>query len=231
MFSERRDAPVDGLGRTEVDPVEAVGEYQVRSVSPLPDTRIENAGVVMHRRVQDELHQGATTGKRLLDVLDGDGVSVQGVVEHQSSAWEMPVMDTPRTPEELTTQIEQLIEQYVDQSRRAACDAVERAFGSAQPQTGKVSKRGTSTKAPRRSGGQRRSPEQIEQLAQRLYEAVRAQPGESMVVLAASLEMTVRDLQLPMTRLKEQGRVRSVGKKHRTRYFPSVGSKTAKAAS
>lgn len=79
------------------------------------------------------------------------GESFRGVVQHLSSAWKMPVMDTPRTPEELTTQLAQLIEQYVNQSRHAARDAVEHAFGSTQPQTTKASKRGTSTKAPRRS--------------------------------------------------------------------------------
>jgi hypothetical protein len=41
----------------------------------------------------------------------------------------------PEAPEELTKQIEQLVEQYVAQSHCAAREALERAFGSAAPAT------------------------------------------------------------------------------------------------
>jgi hypothetical protein len=34
---------------------------------------------------------------------------------------------------------------------------------------------------------------------------------------------TVQTLQRPMAKLKAEGRVRSVGERHLTRYFPAVG--------
>jgi hypothetical protein len=139
-------------------------------------------------------------------------------------------MSTPSSTEELTKQIEQLVEQYVAQSHRAAREALERAFGSAAPAT-KANRRSTSARGPRRAGGQRRSAEAIEHVAARLYELVRDRPGESMVAFATELAVPARTLERPMTLLKREGRVRSVGQRQRTRYFPAVGSKAAKAAS
>jgi hypothetical protein len=44
-----------------------------------------------------------------------------------------------------------------------------------------------------------------------------------MVVFAAELELGVRDLQRPMSLLKRDGRVRSVGQRQSMRYFPGLG--------
>lgn len=74
-----------------------------------------------------------------------------------------------------------------------------------------------------------RPPEKVAQLGERLLELVRARPGESMVVFAAELELRVRGLQRPMTLLKREGRVRTVGHKQQMRYFPALG-KAAGAA-
>lgn len=41
-----------------------------------------------------------------------------------------------------------------------------------------------------------------------------------MVVLAADVGSSPRQLSRPMTQLKRLGRVRSVGQRHVTRYFP-----------
>jgi hypothetical protein len=49
---------------------------------------------------------------------------------------------------------------------------------------------------------------------------VRAHPGETMVVLAPQLGASADDLHRPMSLLKRSGRVRSVGQRHQTRYFP-----------
>jgi hypothetical protein len=41
-----------------------------------------------------------------------------------------------------------------------------------------------------------------------------------MAVIAPAVGSTARDLNRPMLRLKQAGRVRSVGTRHATRYFP-----------
>jgi hypothetical protein len=45
-------------------------------------------------------------------------------------------------------------------------------------------------------------------------------PGETMTVIAPTVGATARELNRPMLRLKQAGRVRSVGTRHATRYFP-----------
>ena len=45
-----------------------------------------------------------------------------------------------------------------------------------------------------------------------------------MTVHAKALETNVRDLHRPMTLLKRAGRLRTVGVRNNTRYFPSTGS-------
>jgi hypothetical protein len=67
-------------------------------------------------------------------------------------------------------------------------------------------------------------------LAERLYEAVCAQPGETMSVLGPGLGKPSRDLHRPMMALKRAGRVRSVGKLHQTRYFPAMLRSSASSA-
>jgi hypothetical protein len=64
-------------------------------------------------------------------------------------------------------------------------------------------------------------------LAEQLFEAVQACPGETMTVIAARVGEKPRALQRPMFHLKDAGRVRSVGERNFTRYFPMTAAKSA----
>lgn len=66
-------------------------------------------------------------------------------------------------------------------------------------------------------------------LSERLYEAVCAHPGETMTVLAPELGSSARALHRPMAALKRSGRVRSVGQRRDTRYYPVV-TRSARAS-
>jgi len=117
--------------------------------------------------------------------------------------------------------IEQLVEEHIAASRRAAQVALERAFGAGAR---------APAQSPRRArvaGGRRRPPEEIAELGEQLYQAVCAKPGEGMLVLAADVGASVRELNRPMTLLKRAGRVRSVGARHLTRYFPMAAKTSA----
>jgi hypothetical protein len=59
-------------------------------------------------------------------------------------------------------------------------------------------------------------------LGERLYEAVCAQPGETMAALAPELGSSPRELHRSMAALKRAGRVRSVGQRSHTRYYATV---------
>jgi hypothetical protein len=119
--------------------------------------------------------------------------------------------------ETLSEQIQQLVRAHIEATRRDANEAVARAFSSAF-----AAPRASAGPRPRRVTGSRRGAAALSALGDRLYEAVRAQPGETMAVLAPELGCTPRELHRPMAALKEAGRVRSVGQRHQTRYYPTM---------
>jgi hypothetical protein len=120
--------------------------------------------------------------------------------------------------QELCERIEHLVEEYIAATRAAAQAAVERAFGTPAVVDAKRPRQGRAVERAR--SGVRRASEEIEVLGARLYEAVCKMPGETMTVLSPMVGATARELNRPMTRLKRAGRVRSVGTRHATRYFP-----------
>ncbi len=67
------------------------------------------------------------------------------------------------------------------------------------------------------------------ELQAQLEALVRTQPGEGMTTFAAKLKTTVRELHRPMSLLKRAGRVRTVGERHLTRYFPAAGRSSSAA--
>ncbi len=79
-------------------------------------------------------------------------------------------------------------------------------------------KRTKSTAA--RSGAPRRTTEELEALAERFFSAVESTPGETMMTLAAGLGLRAQELERPVLRLKKAGRIKTVGERSRTRYYP-----------
>lgn len=128
---------------------------------------------------------------------------------------------TTKVPESLETKIERLVREHLAGQQLAARAAIERAFSLAAPGQ-------RSARAPqRRATYRRRPPTEVAQLAERLLEAVRACPGETMTVLAARVGERPRVLLRPMMHLKDAGRVRSAGERNLTRYFPMAVAKSA----
>jgi hypothetical protein len=116
--------------------------------------------------------------------------------------------------EELGRRIEQVIREHLAASEREAADAIARAFRTAT-RGGRPEK-----EAPERDRPRRRPSAEITALGERLYQAVCAKPGETMTVLAGDLGASARQLNRPMTQLKRLGRIRGIGQRHQTRYFP-----------
>lgn len=125
------------------------------------------------------------------------------------------------TINDLHAQIEQLVREHLATQRKAAMTAVERAFEAAEGRP--------ATRATRKAIGRRRPAAEVLALAERLYDAVRLHPGETMTVIAAHVGETPRALNRPMLHLKQAGRIRTAGQRHLTRYFP-MSSTLAKAA-
>jgi hypothetical protein len=127
-------------------------------------------------------------------------------------------MANTSSTQELGQRIERLVLEHIAASRRAAQDAVERAFAATTAPSTPRAQRSKS-----QGDSKRRPPAEIAALGERVYQAVCSKPGETMTVLAANVGASARELHRPMSLLKRDGRVRSVGQRHRTRYFP-VGS-------
>jgi len=129
-------------------------------------------------------------------------------------------MKTPSTTMELAGAIESLIGSYMAGVREAAQQAVERALVcSAAGRSTRGGKRG-STMRP--TSENRRTATELAGVCDALCEVVRAHPGASMVMLAEKMGAEARTLRRPMATLRATGRVRSVGQRHLTRYYPAV---------
>ena len=113
--------------------------------------------------------------------------------------------------------VEQLVREHLAACEAAATVAVRDAFRRASSPSSKSS-RSKSTRP--RSPSRRRSSEEIAELASRLYDGIRRHPGETMAVLAPAVGGTARALRRPARRLRREGRIRSVGQRQYTRYFP-----------
>ena len=118
--------------------------------------------------------------------------------------------------EHLRDQIEQLVREYIAACREAATRAVDHAFASPAPRRLADAPRRSARKAP----GRRRGPDEMAALGERLYAAVCANPGALMTVLAPHVGATPRELNRPALILKRAGRLRSIGQRQQTRYFP-----------
>lgn len=130
-------------------------------------------------------------------------------------------MKTPSTTMELAGAIESLIGSYMAGVRQAAQEAVERAL--VRSASGGRPTRTGNRKAPRPpTTTSRRTAAELAEACDALFEVVRAHPGASIVSLAEKIGTEARTLRLPMATLRSTGRVRSVGQRHLTRYYPAV---------
>jgi hypothetical protein len=122
---------------------------------------------------------------------------------------------------DLAEGIERLVREYISTIHITAQVAVKRAIaaGVASDGVAKVSH----VRAPTTSrSGTRRASDEIGTLSERFYEVLCRMPGETMTVLGPAVGATARELHRPMTLLKRAGRIRSVGTRHATRYFPTA---------
>ena len=125
---------------------------------------------------------------------------------------------------ELEQQIETLVKDHLAACHKAVTAAVARAFtaSNSAPPAPREGRAKAVSPAPQT----RRRPEELAVLGERLYAAVCATPGETMTVLAGKLGTSARRLEVPVRRLKHADRVRSVGRRQHTRYFPMVMDET-----
>lgn len=125
---------------------------------------------------------------------------------------------TTKLPETLEAKVERLVREHLAEQQTAVKAALERAFGAPKAPR---------TSARRRASCRRRASSEVAGLVDRLFEAVKACPGETMTVISARVGEKPRALHWPMMQLKDAGRVRSAGERNFTRYFPMASAKAA----
>jgi hypothetical protein len=132
------------------------------------------------------------------------------------------------TNHELAEQIERLVRDHIAAIRTAAAGAVERAFAATNSAaSGPPQRTRVGNAAARAKPAPRRAAEEVAALAEAFYAALRRSPGETMATLAAQVGASPRAMHVAVARLKRAGRVRAVGQRQFTRYFPMT---TAAAA-
>ena len=122
---------------------------------------------------------------------------------------------------ELSQKIEELVRGYMAEVHEGAKAALERALGGRNGSAVPAALVVAAPRAKREAKGlERRDPAAVAALAESFYVVLCATPGESMAVLASKVGATPGALHRPVANLKRAGRVRSVGERQRTRYFP-----------
>ena len=123
---------------------------------------------------------------------------------------------TKSLEQKIESAVAQLVREHLAACEAAAEGAVRAAFGRAPKPTAPSSRR----KSMRAPAAARRSSAVLADLQERLYQAICQHHGEKMAVIAPVVGATARELNVPATTLRRDGRVRSVGERHATRYFP-----------
>ena len=135
------------------------------------------------------------------------------------------------TNDGLAEQIERLVRDHIAAIRATAAGAVERAFAATSSAAGGPPQRTRVASASvRAKPAPRRAVEEVVALGESFYAALRRSPGETMATLAAQVGASPRALQVAVARLKRAGRVRAVGQRQFTRYFPMTTAAAAAAA-
>lgn len=115
------------------------------------------------------------------------------------------------------------VERIVRLSQRAAIAAFEVHFQKALQRSSdrpNPSPNPPSERKAKKPPTARRSHAEIIALSDRLLEVVRSDPGQPMAVLAPRIGVTASELQVPVARLKAAKKIKTVGQRHLTRYFP-----------
>ena len=123
---------------------------------------------------------------------------------------------TTRLEEKISRAVQRLIREHLAECEEAAAGAVREAFARA---AGPLTKERGSMSSRRKSSSRRTSAETT-RLVERLFKAICEHPGETMAVIAPTVGSTPRELEYVSKLLRRSGRVRSVGQRQNTRYFP-----------
>jgi hypothetical protein len=123
--------------------------------------------------------------------------------------------------QKLEAEMAKAVSLIISASEEATIEAVTEAFGLAHQQRrrGAVA-REQRTGMQRTSMSPNRTNAEIRELEEGFFAAVMESPGESMNVLASHIGTKASQLRVAVVKLKRNGRIKTVGERQFTRYFP-----------
>jgi hypothetical protein len=122
----------------------------------------------------------------------------------------------------LEAEMAKAISLIVAASHAAAREALDEAFGVTRHGGERKAAGGAQRqRSPRGPSSPRRTGTEVAALEKKLLDAVWATPGEAMSALAPRIGASPSTLQVPVARLKAAGRLKTVGARQFTRYFPT----------
>ena len=123
------------------------------------------------------------------------------------------------------------VAQITDLARRAAIDTLEAALGSreASPKAAPLMSAGRG-RGRGRGRGVKRSPDEIDEIAERFKAFVKENPGLRIEQINKQLGTTTKDLALPIRKLLGEGAIHAKGQKRSTMYYSGSGGGGRKKA-
>lgn len=116
---------------------------------------------------------------------------------------------------EMNRVVAQFVAEVTEIAKRAARDQLDAAFGG-RSTGGRAS--ASSSIGRGRGRGVKRTQDDLDALAEKFYEFVKANPGLRIEQINAKLGTSTKDLQLPIRKMIADGEIKAKGKKRSTTY-------------
>jgi hypothetical protein len=112
------------------------------------------------------------------------------------------------------------VTQITELARRAAIDTLEAALSGREARQAASASAGPGRV---RGRGAKRSPDELDKLAERFQVFVKENPGLRIEQINKQLGTTTKDLALPIRKLLAEGSIHAKGQKRSTTYFAGTG--------
>jgi DNA-binding NtrC family response regulator len=130
-------------------------------------------------------------------------------------------MATANFDRQIRKTIEAFVEELSALVRAAAVQSVTEAFGAGAAAPARRGRAAAAAPAPRgRSKCQKRAPEALAELTDKLLAAIKSTPGQRMEEIARGLGTSTSELTLPAKKLIAEKKVKTKGERRATKYYP-----------
>jgi hypothetical protein len=130
-------------------------------------------------------------------------------------------MATANFDRQIRKTIEAFVEELSALVRAAAVQSVTEAFGAGAAVPARRGRAAAAAPTARgRSKGQKRAPEALAELTDKLLGAVKSSPGQRMEEIARGLGTSTSELTLPAKKLIAEKKIKTKGERRATKYYP-----------